>query len=122
MYGIIVLTTSIVTVALSQLPCRLHNSYTKVSVPVKPVLGRYSIEPSRFTITVPLAGFATTLGVVAPFKVSLASTFTTIGVLSGVVARSSTAIGAIVGVGVAAGTVICTVVVAQVVGVATVQI
>ena len=30
--------------------------YTKVSVPSKLVFGRYSIEPSRFTTTEPLAG------------------------------------------------------------------
>ena len=62
-------------------------------MPSKSVLGRYSIEPSRFTTTVPLAGFVTTLGVVAPLGVSLPNTFTTTGVLIAVVERSSTAIG-----------------------------
>ena len=49
--------------------------------------------PSGFTTVVPLVGFVTTLGAVAPFGVSLASTFTTTGVSIGVVVRSSAAIG-----------------------------
>ena len=67
-------------------------------MPSKLVFGRYSIEPSTFTTTIPLAGVATTLGVVAPLGISLPNTFTTTGVLIVVVERSSTAIGNAVGV------------------------
>ena len=49
--------------------------------------------PSGFTTVVPLVGLVTTLGGVAPFGVSLASTFTTTGVSIGVVVRSSAATG-----------------------------
>ena len=79
--------------------------------------------PSGFTTVVPLVGFVTTLGAVAPFGVSLASTLTTTGVSIGVVVRSSAAIGntGVVLVEVPV-TVTSTVAVAQAVGVATVQI
>ena len=87
------------TVAVAQPPA-LQSSYTKVSTPLNPVFGVYSIVPSVFTTAVPLSGVVTTVGV-APLGVSFASTSIVTGVLREVSTLSSAAIGATVDVGVA---------------------
>ena len=76
---------------------------------------------SLFTITVPFAGEVTTLGVVAPLRVSFGNTAIFTGVFTAVDALSSTATGNTVGVTVVGDTVIVTTPVTQLVGVAVVH-